>query len=96
MSLLLERVPSLSHEIAAEPVGPAETRPFGLDSLTDPMPVHGHRPVLTVDPVTQLSLVDGFPAGAHPTMSKTSCNTESDGKDAIAVDTDQNDDEYDD
>ncbi|MER5490205.1 putative ATP-grasp-modified RiPP [Streptomyces sp. NPDC002490] len=96
MSLLLERVPSLSHEIATEPAGPVETRPFGLDSLTDPVPVHGHRPVLTVDPVTQLSLVDGLPANAHPTMSKTSCNTESDGKDAIAVDTDQNDDEYDD
>ncbi|MFJ4772594.1 hypothetical protein ACIP88_26400 [Streptomyces uncialis] len=96
MSLLLERVPALSHEIAAEPTGTAESRPFGLDSLTNPVPVHGHRPVLTVDPVSQLSLVDGFPASAHPTMSKTSCNTESDGKDAIAVDTDQNDDEYDD
>ncbi|MFI2210601.1 putative ATP-grasp-modified RiPP [Streptomyces sp. NPDC020141] len=96
MSLLLERVPALIHQIAAEPAGPAETRPFGLDSLTGPVPVHGRRPALSVDPATQLSLIDGLPAGAHPTMSKTSCNTESDGKDAIAVDTDQNDDEYDD
>ncbi|MFD4571352.1 hypothetical protein ACFWNK_21595 [Streptomyces sp. NPDC058417] len=96
MSLLLERVPSLSHEIAGEPPGPAGTRPFGLDSLTDATPVHGRRPLLTVDPATQLSLVDGLPADVHPTMSKSSCNTDSDGKDAIAVDTDQNDDEYDD
>ncbi|MFJ6566007.1 hypothetical protein ACIQNU_01175 [Streptomyces sp. NPDC091292] len=96
MSELLERIPALSHRVRTEPAGPAGTRPFGLDSLTSPLLVAEHRAVLSVDPVTQLSLVDGLPAGAHPAMSTTSCNTDSDGQDAIAVDFDQNDDEYDD
>ncbi|MFI1205619.1 hypothetical protein ACH4VR_40395 [Streptomyces sp. NPDC020883] len=90
---LLERVPTLSHRINTEPAGPASTRPFGLDSLTNPQVIDGRRPVVTVDPVTQLSLADGQVCidGDIVTMG-SSCNTESDGKDVIAVDTDLNDD----
>ncbi|MER7000154.1 hypothetical protein [Streptomyces sp. NPDC000410] len=89
MSALMERTPTVSHHIDTAPAGPAVTRPFGLDSLTGAVKVDSRRPVVTVDPVTQLSLIDGH----APAMDAgTSCNTESDGKDAIAIDTDQNDD----
>lgn len=92
MSALLDRVPTLSHTISTAPSGPANTRPFGLDSLTGLVPVTGRKPALTVDPVTQLSLVDGEVCIETANMAGTSCNTESDGKDAIAIDTDANDD----
>lgn len=92
MSVLLERVPTLSHSIQTEPAGPHSTRPFGLDSLTAPVAVDGRRPVVAVDPVSQLSLVDGEVCIDTANMAGTSCNTESDGKDAIAIDTDANDD----
>ncbi|MEW2412622.1 hypothetical protein AB0953_02660 [Streptomyces sp. NPDC046866] len=94
MSALLDRVPTLSHRIHTEPAGPAATRPFGLDALTNPVPAAaGPRPVLTVDPVSQLSVMDGRVVLDSPTMNQgTACNTESDGKDAIAVDYDTNDD----
>ncbi|MHC0430211.1 hypothetical protein ACX6XY_08480 [Streptomyces sp. O3] len=92
MSELTERVPTLSHAIRTEPVGPLATRPFGLDALTTPV-TPGRRPAVTVDPVSQLSLADGRTVLDSPAMDQgTSCNTESDGKDAIAIDTDQNDD----
>ncbi|WP_411081761.1 hypothetical protein [Streptomyces sp. cmx-18-6] len=74
-----------------QPPGPLATRPFGLDALTAPVTV-GRRPVVSVDPVSQLSLVEGVTAIHIEAMAGTSCNTESDGKDAIAIDTDQNDD----
>ncbi|MFD7342478.1 hypothetical protein ACFV98_41980 [Streptomyces violascens] len=46
-----------------------------------------------MDPVSQLSLVDGQVALDTELMAPgTSCNTESDGKDAFAIDTDANDD----
>ncbi|MFG2668359.1 hypothetical protein ACGFY6_29500 [Streptomyces sp. NPDC048387] len=93
MSALLERIPTLSHQIRTEPAGPQWSRPFGLDALTHPVPVSNHRPHLTVDADSQLSLVDGLVCIDTPSMDAgTSCNTESDGKDAIAIDTDANDD----
>ncbi|MFG2775319.1 putative ATP-grasp-modified RiPP [Streptomyces sp. NPDC048350] len=89
MSALLDRVPTLSHTISPDPSGPLSTRPFGLDSLTNPVPVGAQRLAVTVDPVTQLSLIDG----QAPAMdANTSCNTESDGNTVISLDTDQNDD----
>jgi putative ATP-grasp target RiPP len=92
MSALLDRVPTLSHAINRDPSGPIGTRPFGLDSLTGLVPVSGRQPALTVDPVTQLSVVDGEVCIDTANMAGTSCNTESDGRDAIAIDTDANDD----
>lgn len=93
MSVLLERVPTLSHAIQTEPAGPLATRPFGLDALTAPVAVDGHRPVIAVDPISQLSLINGEVCIDATNMAPgTSCNTESDGKDAIAIDTDVNDD----
>lgn len=92
MAVLLERVPTLSHEIQVDPAGPTATRPFGLDALTNMVTVQGHSPAFTVDPATQLSLVDGQAAIENPAMANTSCTTESDGADAIALDTDSNDD----
>ncbi|MEU8761945.1 hypothetical protein [Streptomyces sp. NPDC048659] len=91
MSALLDRVPTTSHTIATAPPGPAESRPFGLDSLSNPVVV-GEQPVLTVDPITQLSLVGGKAALLDPVLAGSSCNTESDGSTVISVDTDQNDD----
>lgn len=92
MAVLLERIPTLSHTIHSDPAGPPATRPFGLDALTNPVAVSGLRPVITVDPATQLSVVDGQVAVENPAMANTSCTTESDGADAIALDTDTNDD----
>ncbi|NML53351.1 hypothetical protein HHL19_06415 [Streptomyces sp. R302] len=91
-ALIAERAPTVSHDISTAPTGPVATRPFGLDSLTGLASVSGRRPLLGVDPITQLSLVDGRPAIDTPGMNGTACNTESDGRDAIAVDYDQNDD----
>ncbi|MEU9007755.1 hypothetical protein [Streptomyces sp. NPDC048551] len=93
MSALLERIPTLSHQINTEQAGPAASRPFGLDALTNPVPVAAHRPLIEVDPESQLSLVDGLVCIDAPSMDAgTACNTESDGRDAIAIDTDTNDD----
>ncbi|WP_137991288.1 putative ATP-grasp-modified RiPP [Streptomyces vilmorinianum] len=91
MALLLDRVPTQSHTISTDPAGPADTRPFGLDSLTGLTKV-GEQPRAAVDPVTQLSLVEGRPAILDPMLAGTSSNTESDGSTVISVDTDQNDD----
>ncbi len=91
MSVLADRVPTLSHVISSQTAGPLATRPFGLDALTTPVTV-GRHPAVSVSPDTQLSLVDGEIALDIEAMAGTSCNTESDGKDAIAIDTDQNDD----
>ncbi|MFF5285167.1 hypothetical protein [Streptomyces sp. NPDC013171] len=91
MSALLDRVPTMSHSISTAPAGPDSTRPFGLDSLTGLTQV-GEQPHATVDPVSQLSLVDGKPAILDPMLANTSSNTESDGSTVISVDTDQNDD----
>ncbi|MFE4665372.1 hypothetical protein ACFRI7_14050 [Streptomyces sp. NPDC056716] len=93
MSALLERIPTLSHEVRTEGAGPAGTRPFGLDALTTPVRVDGRRPIVTVDPGTQLSAIDGQMCTEDPSEDEgTACNTESDGRDAIAIDTDTNDD----
>lgn len=92
MAVLLERVPTLSHSIHTDPAGPPATRPFGLDALTNLVTVDARRPIITVDPASQLSVVDGQVAVEIPTMANTSCTTESDGADAIALDTDSNDD----
>ncbi|WP_154402609.1 hypothetical protein [Nocardioides speluncae] len=92
MPAMLERVPTLSHRIHQEPAGPKITRPFGLDALTNPVTIDNRRPLITVDPATQLSVVDGQLVVENPTMANTSCTTESDGADAIALDTDTNDD----
>ncbi|MFG3409402.1 hypothetical protein [Streptomyces sp. NPDC048142] len=91
MSVLVDRVPTLSHVTRSQPAGPLATRPFGLDALTTPVPV-GRQPAVSVDPDSQLSLVEGAIAINIEAMAGTSCNTESDGRDAIAIDTDQNDD----
>ncbi|MFJ5739512.1 hypothetical protein [Streptomyces microflavus] len=91
MSVLVDRVPTLSHLTHSQPAGPLATRPFGLDALTTPVVV-GHQPAVSVDPASQLSLVEGAIALGSEAVAGTSCNTESDGKDAIAIDTDQNDD----
>nr|WSZ96227.1 hypothetical protein OH820_11685 [Streptomyces sp. NBC_00857] len=91
MSVLTERVPTLSHAIRTEPAGPLATRPFGLDALTT-LVTPGRRPAVAVDPVSQLSLADGQVALDVEGMAGTACNTPSDGKDAIAVDHDENDD----
>lgn len=93
MSILLERVPTLSHRIRTEPAGPRSSRPFGLDSLSGSTVIDGRRPFLAIDPQTQLSLLDGQIVIENSAMDAgSSCNTESDGRDAIAIDTDQNDD----
>ncbi|ARI53324.1 hypothetical protein A6E92_14865 [Streptomyces sp. S8] len=89
MSALIDRVPTLSHLTHAQPAGPTATRPFGLDALTAPVAVR-RQPSVSVDPDSQLSLVEGMVALDIEGMAGTSCNTESDGRDAI--DTDQNDD----
>ncbi|MFI9203351.1 hypothetical protein [Streptomyces sp. NPDC053048] len=93
MSVLTDRLPTRNRAINQEPSGPLATRPFGLDALTNVQPVGIPSQSFTVDPASQLSLVDGEVCLDHaPTMKNTICNTESDGKDAIAVDEDQNDD----
>ncbi|MEU3350276.1 hypothetical protein [Streptomyces sp. NPDC037389] len=80
--------------INLEPAGPLTTRPFGLDALTNVSPVGIPSQTFTVDPASQLSVIDGeicINTPAH--MNNTICNTESDGQDAIGgVDEDQNDD----
>ncbi|MFJ1590145.1 putative ATP-grasp-modified RiPP [Kitasatospora albolonga] len=91
MSVLVERIPTLSPLTHTEPSGPLATRPFGLDALTTPVTV-GRQPSVSVDPESQLSLIEGTIALGIEGMAGTSCNTESDGRDAIAIDTDQNDD----
>ena len=91
MSALLDRIPTQSHMISAAPAGPGHSRPFGLDSLTGLTEV-GEQPAFTVDPMTQLSLVNGKTALLDPVLAGTSSNTESDGSTVISVDTDQNDD----
>ncbi len=91
MSALVNRIPALSHVTHAHPAGPTATRPFGLDALATPVAV-GRQPSVSVDPDSQLSLVEGMVALGIEGMAGTSCNTESDGRDAIAIDTDQNDD----
>jgi putative ATP-grasp target RiPP len=93
MLTLTDRVPTLSLNVSNELSGPPETRPFGLTALT-PLVQVGSRPNVTVDPDTQLSVLDGLTVIDDITtaMANSSCNTESDGKDAIAVDSDSNDD----
>ncbi|MGO4630479.1 hypothetical protein AB4225_05980 [Streptomyces sp. 2RAF24] len=91
MSALLDRVPTMSHTISSAPAGPESARPFGLDSLTGLTEI-GEQPTFTVDPMTQLSLVNGKTALLDPVLAGTSSNTESDGSTVISVDTDQNDD----
>ncbi|MEZ0094515.1 putative ATP-grasp-modified RiPP [Streptacidiphilus sp. EB129] len=93
MLALTDRVPTLNLEVSQEPSGPEATRPFGLTVLT-PLVRVGPRPTVTVDPDTQLSVLDGLTViDDLPTaMANSSCNTESDGKDAIAIDSDANDD----
>ncbi|MDT0493372.1 hypothetical protein ACPEIF_07450 [Streptomyces sp. NPDC012600] len=91
MSVLIDRIPTLPLLTHTEPVGPLATRPFGLDALTTPVTV-GRQPAVSVHPDSQLSLVEGAIALGIEGMAGTSCNTESDGRDAIAIDTDQNDD----
>ncbi|GAB2713838.1 hypothetical protein [Kitasatospora kifunensis] len=93
MSVLTERIPTLSLTVDTERRGPAATRPFGLDALTTPIPVQPLTGV-SVDPDTQLSTIDGrtvidLPAAEMP---GSSCQTESDGQTVISVDSDQNDD----
>ncbi|MFE6103167.1 hypothetical protein ACFVQ4_24865 [Streptomyces laurentii] len=92
MSALLDRVSTMSHTISTAPAGPIAARPFGLDSLTGLTQI-GQPPAVSVDPVSQLSLVDGRMAILDPILAGTSSNTESDGSTVISVDTDQNDDE---
>ncbi|MFM9448207.1 hypothetical protein [Streptomyces acidiscabies] len=58
---------------------------------TDPVTV-GPRPVATVDPASQLSHIGGQIALDVADMAGTACSTPSDGKDAIAIDHDENDD----
>ncbi|MFB7129495.1 MULTISPECIES: putative ATP-grasp-modified RiPP [unclassified Kitasatospora] len=91
MSVLTDRLPTLSMGIDTEPSGPLATRPFGLDAVTNPVTVMPLPPV-TVDPHTQLSLIDGRVALDMPTMEGSGCQTESDGQTVISVDFDQNDD----
>ncbi|GAA0483003.1 hypothetical protein ACFQ2B_32205 [Streptomyces stramineus] len=94
MSVLTDRLPTRDRAISPEPAGLVETRPFGLDALTNLSPVGISSHTFTVDPASQLSVIDGeicINAPAH--MNNTICNTESDGQDAIGgVDEDQNDD----
>ncbi|MFE2294578.1 hypothetical protein [Streptomyces sp. NPDC059452] len=91
MPVLVDRIPTLSLLTHTQPPGPLHTRPFGLDALTTPVTV-GRQPAVSVDPDAQLSLVEGTIVLGIEGMAGTSCNTESDGRDAIAIDTDQNDD----
>ncbi|MGW2255417.1 putative ATP-grasp-modified RiPP [Kitasatospora sp. NPDC001660] len=91
MSVLTDRMPTLNLRVDTDPAGPLTTRPFGLDAVTNPVTVVPMPPV-TVDPVTQLSLIDGRTAIDLPTMEGSGCQTESDGQTVISVDYDQNDD----
>ena len=94
MSVLTDRLPTASRSIHTEQPGPLATRPFGLDALTNAQPVDvSALPTHTIDRDSQLSVLGGGLAlDDVATMQNTICNTESDGKDAIAVDEDQNDD----
>ncbi|WTW96249.1 hypothetical protein OG216_24030 [Streptomycetaceae bacterium NBC_01309] len=96
MSALIERLPTLRHDVSAEAPGPMRTRPFGLDAMAHPVPVDlSALPMIGLDPETQLSTVNGevFLSATDPgIVAGSSCNTESDGKTVISVDTDLNDD----
>lgn len=94
MSVLTDRLPTRNRAVNPEPAGPAATRPFGLDALTNVAPVSAPSHTFTVDPVSQLSVIDGEVCINSPAqMANTICNTESDGSDAIGgVDEDENDD----
>lgn len=81
----------LNLDVESALAGPKTTRPFGLDSMTNPVVVVELPPV-TVDPVTQLSIINGLVAINLPTMEVSGCQTESDGQTVISVDYDQNDD----
>ena len=90
MSELVTRLPMLSLGVGAEPAGPLSTRPFGRDSLIGMVPCNPGLPEVDVDPVTQLSRLNGEVLSDR--ADGTNCNTESDGQDQIAVDIDFNDD----
>ncbi|MFH8559102.1 putative ATP-grasp-modified RiPP [Streptomyces celluloflavus] len=94
MSVLTDRLPTRNRAINPEPAGPLATRPFGLDALANVAPVAIPSQTFTVDPASQLSVIDGevcLDTPAH--MKNTICNTESDGRDSIGgVDEDQDDD----
>ncbi|WP_436785769.1 hypothetical protein [Yinghuangia sp. YIM S10712] len=95
MSALIERLPTLRHDVSADAPGPKRTRPYGLDAMTHAVPVDlSALPMVGLDPETQLSTVNGevFLATDPAIVAGSSCNTESDGQTVISVDTDQNDD----
>lgn len=95
MTTLLDRLPTLRHDVSEQARGPVRTRPYGLDAMTHPVPVDlSSLPVVALDPESQLSTVNGeiFLATVDPAVAGSSCNTESDGQTVISVDTDQNDD----